>query len=101
MFNPTIILSAFIAAVLGFLVAPHLSLVSRTGAFAMKLAAGALALGVAFTFAGPMLVQELRRFELPVEPYALINAIITTAFWACLAWSVLGVVQTAKPKGFL
>lgn len=101
MFNPTIILSAFIAAILGLFVAPHLSIVSRTGGLAMKVAAGTLCLGVAFTFGGPFLMQQLYRFNLPIEPYSLINALISAAFWGCMAWSVLGVLQTAKPKGFL
>jgi hypothetical protein len=99
--NPGSILSLFIASTLGFLVAPHLSLVSRTAGLAMKLAAAALAAGVALTFLTPMLMSQLYRWNLPVEPMQLIGPLTSGAFWACLAWCVLAVVQTARPKGVL
>ena len=99
--NPGSILAIFIASTLGFLVAPHLSLVSRTGGRAMKLAATALATGVVFDFFAPMLMSQLYRWNLPFEPMQLIGPLTSGAFWGCLAWCVLAVVQTARPKGVL
>lgn len=99
--NPGSILSLFIASILGFLVAPHLSLTSRTGGLAMKLAAAVLALGVGLDFFAPMLLGPLYRLNLPFEPMQAMGPLIHTAFWGCLAWSVLGVVQSARPKGVL
>lgn len=89
----------FIAGTLGFLVAPHLSLVSRVGGRAMRFAAGVLALGVALEFFAPMLMGQLYRLNLPFEPWQVIAPVIGTLFWGCLAWSVLGVMQSAPPKG--
>jgi hypothetical protein len=98
-FNPSTILSVFIAGILGFLVAPHLSMVSRSGGLAMKLAALCLALGVAFDFGGPMILGQLYRFNLPFDPMQVFHPLLSMAFWGCLAWSVFGVMQSAPPKG--
>lgn len=97
--NPSSILQVFIAGTLGFLVAPHLSLVSKAGGRAMRFAAWTLALGVALDFFAPMLMGQLYRLDLPFEPWRIIPPVIATLFWGCLAWSVLGVMQSAAPKG--
>lgn len=97
--NPSAVLQVFIAGTLGFVVAPHLSLVSKTGGRAMRLAAWALALGVALEFFAPMLMGQLYRLNLPFEPWQVIAPVLGTLFWGCLAWSVLGVVQSAPSKG--
>jgi hypothetical protein len=99
--NATSILSIFIASVLGFYVAPHLSLVSRDAGRAMRFAAWSLGLGLALDFAMPFLMARMSSWPLPIEPWRLTAPIAATLFWGCLAWSVLALMQTAKPKGLL
>lgn len=100
--SPYSVLSVFIAGVLGFVVAPHLALVSRTAARAIRFGAWALALPLAFDFAGPMILNSLSyRFDLPVDVLAMVRPLFNTVFWGCLAWALLGLLQDAKPKGVL
>lgn len=97
-FNAASILSVFIAGILAFTVAPRIALVSRTGALAMRLAAGSLAVGVGLEFGGPMVVNALYRLHLPFEPMQIIPLFVRIFFWGFMAWSVLGTLQSAPAK---
>lgn len=100
--SPYSVLSVFIASVLGFVVAPHLALVSRTAARAIRFGAWALVLPLAFGFAGPMILNNLAyRFDLSFDVLGMVGPLFTTVLWGCLAWAVLGLLQDAKPKGVL
>ena len=100
-FNPSSVLSVFIACILFFLVAPHLSMVSRPASLAVKLASLALGLGTALQAFGPMLLRPLYGLNLPFEPMQAIAPLMAAAFWGCLAWAVLAVMQSATPRGLL
>lgn len=97
--NPSSILSAVMAAVLGFEVAPHLALGSKTAGTAMRVAALLLAVeagwglvaiplgGIIYSLPG----GEWLFHELPRLAYG--------GFWACLAWSALALATSAKAPG--
>src|SRR3990167_2337916 len=95
-FSPHSVLSVFIAAVLGFVVAPHLALVSRTAGRAIRFSAWAMVLPLAFDFAAPMILNRL-----PFNPFPIVRPLFATLAWGCLAWALLGLLQDAKPKGIL
>ena len=97
--NPSSILTVFIASALGFYVAPHLELVSRVGARAMRFAAWTLALGLALNFATPLLMNQLS--GVTSEALKYVGPVVHGAFWGFLAWSLLGVIQSAPSKGVL
>ena len=99
--NSSSILTLVIASVLGFYVAPHLSLVSRNAGKAIRFASGALVLELALNFALPFLTSRLNGWPFPLQPWQLITPICSGLFWGCLAWAALSMIQTAKPKGIL
>lgn len=94
LFTPHSVLAAFIAGILFFLVAPHLSLVSRTAGLAARLAAAVLVLRVGGVFFGRFLMG----LPLPIDPFALVHLVSGVGFWACLAWAVLALIESAPKK---
>ena len=101
LFNPSSILSVFIACIPFFFVAPHLSMVSRPAALAMRLASLALGLANVIQAFGPMLLRPLYALNLPFEPMQAISPVMGAIFWGCLAWSLFAVMQSAPPKGLV
>lgn len=99
--NASSILSIVIACVLGFWVAPQLALVSRVAGRAMRLAAWTLAISFALDLAGPMFLYQflLYRADHVTEVLQFIPRLAGGVFWALLAWSVLGLIQSAPAKG--
>lgn len=100
--NAASISTLFIAGVLFFSVAPHLSLISRQAGLAIKLAAAALALGPVFDFLMIFLIGRIGEWGgLPMEPWRMASIISRTPFWLFLAWAVLATAQSARPKGVM
>ncbi len=100
--NAASISTLFIAGVLFFSVAPHLSLVSKTAGLAIKLAAASLFLAPLLDFGMVFFIDQLGRWGgLPMEPWRMVPIITRTPFWLFMAWAVLATVQSARPKGVL
>jgi hypothetical protein len=100
--NANSISTLFIAGVLFFSVAPHLSLISKQAGLAIKLAAAALFLAPVLEFGMVFFIGRIGEWGgLPMEPWRMVPIITRTPFWLFLAWAVLATVQSARPKGAL
>jgi hypothetical protein len=93
LFAPGNIVSVFIAAVLGFEVAPMLGLASKTAALAVRIAAVLLCVDAAWGLVAMPLGGLI--YSLPMGDWLFheLPRLAFTGFWACLAWAALALSQ--------
>lgn len=99
--NASTIVTFFVACVLGFEVAPHLGLVSRAAARAVRLSAVFFALTATWGFFLRPLEGLLHRTPDPELALRLLPLVLSTAAWLSLAGAVVAFMASApaKPRG--